>query len=383
MRYKIFFLIIFLLLSPPWALCAGRNLTAGTLSVQDSDITIAVLHPSLGTLQALVTLRGNGLIPFSGVSFLGLYHEKQITDYSKAREYVRANGLNWFSFYPLSGPLSEETLFKMNSCTPEFEEIFQKIDGLLFFGGPDIPPSLYQKKTSLLTEITDPYRHFLELSFVFHLLGGHQDETVRPLLDRRPEFPILAICLGSQSLNVGTGGTLVQDIWSEVYGRHWLEDVIALGRETWHVNPFFRLAPHERFSSYILHSVKLSADGKFCTAIGCKPEEEPLVISEHHQQVEKLGKGLRVIATSLDGKVAEAIEHARFPNVLGVQFHPEYPDLYTPETRVRFTPEDKEAVSLPSLLGKHSGSADFYRKLWGWVSRAWVESRHKRRGGID
>lgn len=47
------------------------------------------------------------------------------------------------------------------------------------------------------------------------------------------------------------------------------------------------------------------------------------VLSIHHQAIEKLGAKLTAIASSIDGKVVEAISHQRFPNVLAVQFHPE------------------------------------------------------------
>ncbi len=368
-RKKLTIVLVLIFIALPIGSWAGKKSSLPPLADFDSSITVAILHPSMGTIKALRTLREKGLLLLPRLSVVGVYHEKQLTDYTQAREYVRSSHLDWFSFFPVSGELSEETLFARNPCTPEFEAIFQKIDGLIFFGGPDIPPYLYKKKTSLLTEIVDPYRHFLELSFLFHLLGGYQNESFSPLLEKRPDFPILGICLGSQSLNVATGGTLTQDIWSEVYGKGWLEDIIASGEETWHVNPFFRLAPHLGYSSYILHPIRLVADGKFCTEMGCQPEDKPLVISEHHQHIEKLGKDVRIIAYSLDGKVAEAIEHRRFPHVLGVQFHPEYPDLYTPENLVRFRPEEKSAQSLPSRLARSPGSADFHKKLWTWLSR--------------
>jgi hypothetical protein len=58
--------------------------------------------------------------------------------------------------------------------------------------------------------ITDPHRHYLELSFLFHLLGGFQDESFLPLLEERPEYPVLGICLGMQSMNVATGGDMIR-----------------------------------------------------------------------------------------------------------------------------------------------------------------------------
>ncbi len=381
MKSRVQAIIFLVLLALLEAAGAKTKSNPGHQATPDTRVVVGVFHPSLGTIQALLTLREKGLLPGSSLSFLGLYHEKQRTDYSKAREFVRSRKLDWFSFYPLSGALSEETLFQRNDCSSEFEKIFQKIDGLVFFGGPDIAPSLYQERTLLLTEIVDPYRHFLELSFAFHLLGGYQDEAFSPLLEKCPDFPVLGICLGSQSLNVATGGTLTQDIWWEDYGRQTFEDVINLGKENWHVNPFFRLFPHRGFCSYFLHPIKLSPQGKFCTQFGYTSKDFPLVISEHHQQVKKLGKGFRAIAHSLDGKVVEAIEHTRFRHVLGVQFHPEYPDLYSPEILVRFTPKEKNEESLPSLLAKNSPSADFHKKLWAWVSQTWLSSYQRKHAG--
>ncbi len=336
-------------------------------------ITIAVLYPSLETLKELVALRENGLIDVPGLTVIGVYHEKERTDYGQAREFVRTNKLDWVSFRSLSGTLSEDVLFRKNSCSAEFEKIFQESQGIIFFGGPDIPPVLYGEKTSLLTIIEDPYRHFLEVSFVFHLLGGLQDSSFRPLLESRPRFPVLGICLGCQSLNVGTGGTLVQDIWSEVYGEGYVEDVIARGKEIWHSNPFLRLFPREGLTSFVFHPIRLLEDGKFCVEFGFAAADTPFVFSSHHQMTGNLGKGCRVIATSPDGKITEAIEHERYPNVLGVQFHPEATSLYNRTTLVRFTPQESGSVSPRSFLEEHPPSLAFHRRLWSWASQKWAE----------
>jgi putative glutamine amidotransferase len=336
-------------------------------------ITVAVLYPSLGTLKELVALRENGLIDVPGLSVIGVYHEKEQTDYGQAREFVRTNKLDWLSFRSLSGTLSEDVLFRKNSCSAEFEKIFQESQGIIFFGGPDIPPVLYGEKTCLLTIIEDPYRHFLEVSFIFHLLGGLQDSSFRPLLESRPRFPGLGICLGCQSLNVGTGGTLVQDIWSEVYGESYVEDVIARGKEIWHSNPFLRLFPREGLTSFVFHPIQLLEEGKFCVEFGFAAADSPFVFSSHHQMAGNLGKGCRVIATSPDGKIIEAIEHERYPNVLGVQFHPEATALYSGTSRVRFTPQESGPVSPRSFLEEHPPSEAFHRRLWSWASQKWAE----------
>ena len=379
-RSAIFIILLFL-----WAILSPAALLSLTFangldqtSSQQEKITVVVVHPSLDTIKDLAALRENGLIDVPRLSIVGIYHEKELFNYNPAREFVRTNHLDWITFRTVSGPLSEAALFQKNFCSPEFEKIFIESDGIIFPGGPDIPPSVYGKKTNLLTTIEDPYRHFFESSFIFHLLGGSQDPSFRPLLESRPQYPILAICLGCQTLNVGTGGTLTQDIWSEIYAKNYLEDVIGLGQENWHQNPFERLAPRENFDPYILHPVKLDAGGKFCTVLGFNPKETPYVYSAHHQAAEKIGQGLRVIATSLDGKVVEALDHERYPNVLGVQFHPEVADLYNPAFRVRSAPQDKEPLNLKTFLNQHPPSSAFHHKIWAWVSQNFRDSRRPR-----
>jgi len=341
-------------------------------------ITVIALYPSVGTIKDLLTLRQNKLIDIPNLAVVGVYHEKEKTDYEESKAFVTESGLDWITFHPISAPISAETVFQKNGCTPEFEKIFARADGIIFFGGPDIPPYLYKEKTSLLTEIDDPARHFMEVSFVFHLLGSSQDDAFKPLLEGRPDFPVLGICLGCQTLNVGTGGTLTQDIWSEVYGAATVEDVIALGAPNWHSNPYAQLFPQERFSGFTFHEIRFSEGGRFQQEIGWDRKEQPFIFSSHHQQAERLGKGFRVIASSLDGKVAEVIEHERYRHVLGVQFHPEAWVLFDPDYQTRFTPEDKESLSLKGYLEKRPPSLQFHQKLWSRVSRAWLE-QHRRK----
>jgi len=337
-------------------------------------ITVVALYPTVGTIRDLMTLRQQGLIDIPNLRVLGVYHEKEKTDYRQSSAFVAQHGLDWITFHPISAPIGAETVFKTNACTPDFEKVIEQADGIIFFGGPDIPPNLYREQTSFLTNIEDPYRHFLEVSFIFHLLGGHQDEAFKPLLDRRPDFPVLGICLGCQSLNVGTGGTLTQDIWSEVFGAATFEEAIALGPSSWHSNPYAKLFPREGFSESIFHEIQWAEAGRFQKEIGWNRGDHPVVFSSHHQQVEKLGKGFRVIASSLDGKIVEAIEHERYRHVLGVQFHPEAWVLFEPEHEVRFTPQDRASFTLKAHLEEQPGSLAFHKKFWAWVARSWAET---------
>jgi putative glutamine amidotransferase len=86
--------------------------------------------------------------------------------------------------------------------------------------------------------------------------------------------------------------------------------------------------------------------------------------------VEKLGKNLVPAAWSADGKIIEALAHERFPNVLGVQFHPDYPVLWEKNSSVLLDP-GKDPVCVRSYLEKRAPSLPFNRKIWIWFfSRA-------------
>ena len=337
-----------------------------TAEATSDQVRLTILYPSYGSLRALIELRNRGFIPVENLLVIGVYHEKEETNYQTSIDYIQEINLDWIKFHQLNGDLNKNTLFQKNSCSDEFLEIFKKSDGIIFFGGADVPPYIYNNKTNLLTIIETPFRSFLETSFIFHLLGGFQDKNYVPLLASHPEFPILGICLGCQSLNVATGGTLVQDIWSEKYGKKYLEDVIALGKNNWHTNPFASLYPEEKLISYNMHPIKLFKTGKLVTELNFSENDRPYITSAHHQMVGKFGKGMKVIATSLDGKVIEAIEHETYPNVLGVQFHPEFTILWDRTRTYRFTPEDEKEISLIEILEANPPSFEFHKKIWGW-----------------
>jgi putative glutamine amidotransferase len=335
---------------------------------RSDNVRLTVLYPSLSDLKALERLREMELISVKNLIVIGLYHEKQLTDFEKSLRFAEEEGRQWIKFHELRGGLHPQRLFQKNTLSDELFKIFAHSDGLILFGGDDIPPFIYNEKTSLLTNIQTPFRSYLDTMAVFHLLGGWQDESFRPYAEIFPEFPILGLCLGCQSLNVGTGGTLVQDISFEVYGKSNIEDVIAMSKENWHDNPYDELFP-DAFLSSTMHKIKLLRGGKFVKEWGFKKEDTPHVYSSHHQSVQTLGKGIRIIATSLDGKVVEAIAHTEFPNVLGVQFHPESRNLWNATKKVRYTPNDTEDIHLFSFLENNPPSLAFHKKLWSWFTQ--------------
>jgi putative glutamine amidotransferase len=128
-----------------------------------------------------------------------------------------------------------------------------------------------------------------------------------------------------QAMNVAAGGTMHQDILTDIYKVTTYEDAEKLPPEQLHRNVGYFLRPARGKRGGIYHPVRFKkTSDPLLAAMGVAPDQHVQVISIHHQAVDRLGKDLEVIATSTDGKVVEALRHKRFPNVLGVQFHPEY-----------------------------------------------------------
>ncbi|MDZ7265244.1 MAG: gamma-glutamyl-gamma-aminobutyrate hydrolase family protein [candidate division KSB1 bacterium] len=352
-----------------------------TPAFDPNAIRLTILQPSISNLRALAELRHHGLLKVDSLVVIGVFHQKQELDYLSAMEYARDNNFDWIKFHQISGDLSLATLFHENGCSDDFRMIFQNSDGIIFFGGADAPPYIYRNKTNLLTVIETPYRSYLETSFIFHLLGGSQNPTYQALLNAKPEFPILGICLGCQSLNIGTGGTLIQDIWSEIYGKKYFDDVLKLDKTRWHNNPYDQLYPQENLIHYNLHPIRLLKSSKLVRVLNFSDRDHPYVTSSHHQMAGKLGRGLRVIATSMDGKVVEALEHRQFPNVLGVQFHPEFPILWDRTQKFRFTPTDTSEIALMEILEANPPSWQFHQQIWSWFSDKLKASHFRQNAG--
>jgi putative glutamine amidotransferase len=132
-----------------------------------------------------------------------------------------------------------------------------------------------------------------------HPLKDETDALVLEEIERR-RTPLLAICFGMQILNVARGGTLIQDIRSELPA--------AIKHE--------QGAPRDRRS----HRVRL-LEGSLLTELAAS--ESALVNSHHHQAVETLGRELVATAWTADGLV-EALEDPRGDRfALAVQWHPE------------------------------------------------------------
>jgi len=164
--------------------------------------------------------------------------------------------------------------------------ILERVDGVLLTGGEDVDPALYGQDQS--EKCGSPNRARDETEIALALGARHLGK------------PLLAICRGPQLLNVAFGGTLIQDIPSEVPG--------ALNHN----------ADDDRGAR--VHPVSIAPNSLTARSIGAT---EVSVNSLHHQSVKDVAQGFRVTATSPDG-IVEAMEWDGDDWwALAVQWHPE------------------------------------------------------------
>ena len=328
---------------------------------------LILLHPTVYGIKKFVWLKEHNIVELGNTVLIGLYFENERYDYKKSIEYLNANQVEDYYLQKISGQLKSEDLFTHNQLSADFEKVFMYSKGIIFFGGPDIPPYIYGEKTNLITQIEDPFRHFFEASFLFHLLGGKQNEDFIPLLENNPDYIVWAFCLGLQTMNVATGGTLIQDIPSEIYGILKAENVFSLDENQIHKNYYNVLTYNEDLTGANLHQITLLENSFFTNTLKFEITDKPMVYSYHHQCIKDLGKGLVPIATSIDEKIIEAVKHEEYKNVLAFQFHPEKFSLYDAETKYQFTLNDTSRISYYSLI-TNSISMDFNKSIWKYFS---------------
>ena len=287
-------------------------------------IRLGLVNPSPRNLETVLFLANNGYISFDNLEITGIYHESQNNLIKSVTEFIKKSGHKNISVSIIKNIIPIDSLFVNNKCTNQFKELFLKTDGLIFLGGADIMPRIYGEKTFLTTELISSEKNW-EISILFHLLGGSQNKDFIPFLEQRPDYLILGICLGMQEMNVATGGTLYQDIPFQIYKKETYESVLEQDIENQHKNYREKIDNlNDRGAFLHFHHIKINSN----SVLDFKQEENPLVISVHHQSVKEPGKDFQIIATSMDEKVVEAISHSKYKNVYGVQFHPEYEILY-------------------------------------------------------
>jgi putative glutamine amidotransferase len=187
----------------------------------------------------------------------------------------------------------EPVLVSLLSPAAELKRRAAELDGFLLSGSPaDLDPGHFHAAAHPATEEADPARERTDFTLLEHALGSRK--------------PVFAICYGIQSLNVFLGGSLIQDIPSELSSsiRHSREEDEVPGR-TEETDP--------------LHGAQFDL-GRVLDLAHARHAE---VNSSHHQSILEPGRGLRITARAPDG-VVEAVEWTEDSNwVVGVQWHPE------------------------------------------------------------
>lgn len=178
-------------------------------------------------------------------------------------------------------------LIPLNLGEGALRTIYERLDGLLLAGGGDIDPKHYGEAIHEKCGQTDEARDTVELTLARWALAEG--------------LPILGICRGIQVMNVADGGTLYQDIASQVAG--------SLKHDYWPGYP----------RSHLSHEVTVNGDSRLAAILG---QSQVAVNSMHHQAIKDLAPQFKVVARAADGLI-EAIEDHDHPFALGVQWHPE------------------------------------------------------------
>lgn len=336
-------------------------------------ISIGIINPSVVSLHGFADLVENNVLKIKDLQFIAINYQFAERDYSKVREYIEDREDDLFRFQLIEGEIKSENLFQKNDLSDQFENIVKNTEGLFFLGGADFPPAIYGEKTNLLTSIRTPHRHNFELSFLFHMLGGSQDTSFTPLLEKREKFVVIGFCLGMQSMNVATGGSMYQDIPTDIYDKKYVDDVLLMDPNQMHKNYWQNLNPDNQMIWSNFHRIKPKKVHPFFTDSFWQENPMPSVYSSHHQAVKNPGLNIDIIATSIDGKVPEIIAHKKYINVLGVQFHPEVSKLYH-ETgdQYKWVPDDTVRKSYNTFL-KEDNSLSFHTLLWEKIGNLFID----------
>ncbi|HLN74311.1 MAG TPA: gamma-glutamyl-gamma-aminobutyrate hydrolase family protein [Prolixibacteraceae bacterium] len=327
---------------------------------------LLLAHPTVQNIETIDFLVKHDILKVKNVEFIGVYPAAESYDYSQSVALIHQPGMSRFHLQEVQGREDTATVYTLNGWSKIFQELFDHSDGIFFFGGPDIQPELYGQK-NLYAYVTDPNRHAFECSFLFHLLGGYQNKAFVPFLKKRPSYFVTGFCLGLQSMNVATGGTLIQDIPAQRYNKNTPEETLKLKKDQLHRNYWPEVSKDTLLMGINFHPIEFTAHPFFTKKVKADKGMHPMVLSSHHQAIEKLGKDFIVTATSLDGQIIEGIHHRLYPNVFAVQFHPEVPSLYEQGQKLKFAPTD-QPTSYYDILSE--ADRKFHLKYWQAISKA-------------
>ncbi len=174
-------------------------------------------------------------------------------------------------------------------CTHQdlMENMVEHCDGFLISGGPDVDPKYFNEINLPFNGDISPYRDIMEVYIIKRAIELNK--------------PVFGICRGIQIMNVAMGGSLYQDIHSQIQNTCLIKHSQA--------------AP----SWYPTHSISIK-EGSLLKKL--LKSETIGVNSFHHQSVKNIAPGFEISSLSEDG-IIESIEYKNHKFALGVQWHPE------------------------------------------------------------
>jgi putative glutamine amidotransferase len=202
--------------------------------------------------------------------------------------YTPANGNAISYLRALEAAGAIPSLIHLTRDAEVIEAHYARCDAILFAGGEDVGPAHYGAAPHPKLGPTNPAQDELEIALARHAVADGK--------------PVLGVCRGIQLLNVALGGTLYQDIPSEIQG--------ALNHSE---------STDRRDMSHLAHPIALAEDSWLA---GDLDAAEVTVNTLHHQALRDIAPGLRITGRAPDGMV-EAVEGDGPGFVLGVQCHPE------------------------------------------------------------
>jgi putative glutamine amidotransferase len=170
----------------------------------------------------------------------------------------------------------------------DVRKIVSELDGLLLQGGDDVSPLNYGEEPLQPKWAGDGVRDLYEMALIKEFL--------------RQKKPILGICRGAQILNVALGGSLYQDIPTQVPG--------ALVHRDWHIY------------DDNLHEVRIAEGSHLAKWLGTSGVVTTTTV--HHQAIKELAPGMTIEAISEPDGIVEAIRYQKAPFVFALQWHPEF-----------------------------------------------------------
>ncbi|HTH58579.1 MAG TPA: type 1 glutamine amidotransferase [Paraburkholderia sp.] len=244
---------------------AGQRITQRTLRI---GVSARIFHPEPGA----VGLRGKTL----------QYLEESIAHWVMSRDVI-------VFMIPTVGHQG-----MLHPSNIRLRDYAKHLDGLLLQGGADVSPQTYAEMTARPEWPGDRVRDMYELELLHEFVESGK--------------PVLGVCRGCQLINVAFGGTLYQDIATDV--------------------PTAGVHVSEHYDQH-RHAIHFPDGSSFASMFPGR--SEAVVNSIHHQAVKTLGRDLNIEAVSAGDGLIEAVRYRRAPFVVGVQWHPEFHRAGGPE----------------------------------------------------